>query len=132
MQGRGCVTRFAEDFLLGFAVDADAHRVMDVLPKRFHRLGLTMHPEKTGVLAFQRPPSRASAARGKGTFDFLGYTHSWAQTRRGDWVIKRKTVGNRRRRFMTGIWTWCCENRYAPLNEQYRALCAKLRGHDQD
>ena len=104
---------------------------MDVLPKRFHRFGLTIHPEKTVLLAFQRPPSRAPSARGKGTFDFLGFTHYWAKTRRGYWVIKRKTVGKRLRRFMKGIWTWCRENRHAPLNEQYRALCAKLRGHYQ-
>jgi RNA-directed DNA polymerase len=131
MQGRCFVTRFADDFIIGFALEADAHRVMDVLPKRFHRFGLTIHPEKTVLLAFQRPPSRAPSATGKGTFDFLGFTHYWAKTRRGYWVIKRKTVGKRLRRVMKGIWTWCRENRHAPLNEQYRALCAKLRGHYQ-
>src|SRR5437016_5436159 len=104
---------------------------MDVLPKRFHRFGLTIHPEKTVLLAVQRPPSRAPSARGKGTCDFRGFTHYWAQTRRGYWVIKRKTGGKRLRRCMKGIWTGCRENRHAPLNEQYRALCAKLRGHYQ-
>jgi len=131
MQGRCLVTRFADDFIIGFALEADAHRVRDVLPKRFHRFGLTIHPEKTVLLAFQRPPSRAPSATGKGTFDFLGFTHYWAKTRRGYWVIKRKTVGKRLRRVMKGIWTWCRENRHAPLNAQYRALCAKLRGHYQ-
>jgi len=131
MQGRCFVTRFADDFILGFALEADAHRVMDVLPKRLHRLGLTMHPEKTVLRAFQRPPSRAPSARGTGTFDFLGFTHYWATTRRGYWVIKRKTVGKRLRRFMKGIWTWCREHRHAPLQEPYRAVCAKLRGHYQ-
>jgi RNA-directed DNA polymerase len=90
-----------------------------------------MHPEKTVGLAFQRPPSRAPSATGQGTCDFLGFPHSWAKTRRGYWVIKRKTVGKRLRRFMKGIWTWCREHRHAPLNEQYRALCAKRRGHYQ-
>jgi RNA-directed DNA polymerase len=103
---------------------------MDVLPKRFHRFGLTIHPAKTGLRAFQRPPNRDPSVRGKGTFDCLGFTHYWATTRRGDWGIKRKTVGKRLRRFMKGIGTWCRENRHAPLQEQYRALCAKLRGHD--
>jgi RNA-directed DNA polymerase len=121
----------ATRLIIGFALEADAHRVMDVLPKRFHRFGLTIHPEKTVLLAFQRPSSRAPSATGKGTFDFLGFTHYWAKTRRGYWVIKRKTVGKRLRRVMKGIWTWCRENRHAPLNEQYRALGAKLRGHYQ-
>jgi len=104
---------------------------MDVLPKRFHRFGLTIHPEKTVLLAFQRPPSRAPSARGKGTFDFLGFTHYWAKTRRGYWVIKRKTVGKRLRRFMRAIWTWCRDNRHTPLHEQYQTLCLKLRGYYQ-
>jgi len=130
-QGRCFVTRFADDCIIGFALEADAHRAMDVLPKRFHRFGLTIHPEKTVLLAFQRPPSRAPSARGKGTFDLLGFTHYWAKTRRGYWVIKRKTVGKRLRRCMKGIGTWGREHRHAPLNEPYRALGAKLRGHDQ-
>ncbi len=128
MQGRCFVTRCADDCIIGFAVEADAHRVRDVLPKRFQRFGLTIHPAKTVVLAFQRPPSRAPSARGKGTVDLLGVTHYWAKTRRGYWVIKRKTVGKRLRRFMKGIGTWCRAHRHAPLNEQYRAVCAKLRG----
>ena len=117
MPGRGFVTRCADDCILGCAGEADAHRVMDVLPKRLQRCGLTMHPDKTVVRAFQRPPSRAPSARGTGTCDLLGFTHSWATTRRGDWVIKRKTVGKRLRRFMKGIGTWCREHRHAPLNE---------------
>lgn len=131
MQGRCFVTRFADDFIIGFESEADARRVMDILPKRFNRFGLSIHPEKTALIAFKRPPSRDSSASGKGTFDFLGFTHYWAKTRRGYWVIKRKTVGKRLRRFMKEIWTWCRENRHEPLKEQYRILCAKLRGYYQ-
>jgi RNA-directed DNA polymerase len=104
---------------------------MAVLPKRFARFRLTMHPEKTAFIAFKQPPSREPSARGTGSFDFLGFTHYWAKTRRGYWVIKRKTVGKRLRRFMRAIWTWCRENRHAPLQEQYRTLCLKLRGYYQ-
>ena len=57
---------------------------------------------------------------GTGTFDFLGFTHYWAKTRRGYWVIKRKTIRKRLRRFMKEIWTWCGANRHKPLKEQYR------------
>jgi hypothetical protein len=102
---------------------------MDVLPKRFTRFRLTIHPEKTALIAFKRPPSRNRSAGGTGTFDFLGFTHYWATTRQGYWVIKRKTVGKRLRRFMQESWTWCRENRHAQLQEQHRTLGSKLRGY---
>ena len=131
MKGRCFLIRFADDFIIGCELEADARRVMEVLPKRFDRFSLTIHPEKTVLIAFQRPPSRESSAPGKGTFDFLGFTHYWAKTRRGYWVIKRKTVRKRLRRFMKAIWIWCRENRHKPLQEQYRTLGSKLRGYYQ-
>ena len=129
MKGRCFLSRFADDFIIGCESKADAQRVMGVLPKRFGRFHLTIHPEKTALIAFNKPLRREHSARGKGTFDFLGFTHYWAKTSRGYWVIKRKTVGKRLRRFMKGIWTWCRTNRHEPLTEQYRTLCAKLRGY---
>ena len=131
LKGRCFVTRFADDFSIGCELEADARRVMAVLPQRFYRFKLTIHPEKTSLIAFKKPPSRVHSAGGTGSFDFLGCTHYWAKTRRGYWVIKRKTVGKRLRRFMQAIWTWCRDNRHAPLQEQYRTRCAKLRGYYQ-
>lgn len=131
MKGRCFLIRFADDFVVGFELEEDAHRVMEVLPKRFGRFSLTIHPEKTVLLESKKPSSRDHSAKGKGTFDFLGFTHYWAKTRRGYWVIKRKTVGKRLRRFMKGIWVWCREYRHDPLTEQHRTLCSKLRGYYQ-
>jgi group II intron reverse transcriptase/maturase len=131
MKGRCFLTRFAGDFIIGCALEADARRVMAVLPKRFARFRLTIHPEKTVLIAFKRPPSRNQAAGGTGTFDCLGFTHYWDKTRQGYWVIKRKTIGKRLRRFLKEHWTWCREHRHDPLHEQYRTLGAKLRGHYQ-
>jgi RNA-directed DNA polymerase len=131
MQGRCLRSRVADDFIIGCECEADARRIMDVLPKRFTRFRLTMHPEKTALIAFKRPPSRHQSAGGTGTVAFLGFTHYWGKTRQGYWVIKRKTVGKRRRRFMQESGTWCRENRHAPLPEQYRTVCSKLRGYYQ-
>ena len=48
LKGRAFLIRYADDFVIGFAREEDARRVMDVLPKRFGRYGLTLHPTKTG------------------------------------------------------------------------------------
>jgi len=119
---------FTLDCLIGCEHEADARRIRDVLPKRLTRFRLTMHPEKTVLIAFKRPPSRDQSAGGTGTCDVLGLTHSWGKTRQGYWVMTRKTIGTRLRRCMKASWTWCRDNRHAPLHEQYRTVCAKLRG----
>ena len=131
MKGRCFLIRFADDFIIGFELEADARRVMAVLPKRFDRFNLAIHPEKTALIEFTKPRRHALSATGTGTFDFLGFTHYWTKTRRGYWAVQRKTVGKRLRRFMNGIWTWCRNNRHEPLPEQYRTLCTKLRGYYQ-
>ncbi len=104
---------------------------MAVLAKRFARFGLTIHPQKTKLIPFKKPAADTTAGNGKGTFDFLGFTHYWARSRQGYWVIKRKTAAKRMRRAMKRQWQWCRDNRHLPLEEQYKALCQKPGGYYQ-
>ena len=129
MQGRCFLIRYADDFVIGCEVEADARKIMDVLPKRFSRFGLRIHPTKTALRAFRKPDAREGSEDGNGTFDFLGLTHYWTRSRRGFWVIKRRTAGKRLRRTKKSLWRWCRTNRHAPLKYQYQMLCQKLRGH---
>ena len=131
MRGRCFMVRFADDFIIGFEHEWEARKVMDVLPKRFGRFGLTIHPDKTTLVQFRKPPSQLKKAKFNGTFDFLGFTHYWAKAREGYWVIKRKTMGKRACRFVKAVRQWCRENRHLPLRDQHRALSVKLRGHYQ-
>jgi group II intron reverse transcriptase/maturase len=130
MRGRCFIIRWADDFLIGCEWESDVARIMQVLPKRFSAYGLALHPEKTAVIDFRRPASRVKG-KGKGTFDFLGFTFYWSKTRRGYWVIMKKTAAKRLSRFVKGLWLWCRENRHEPIKEQYRTLCSKLRGYYQ-
>jgi len=105
--------------------------MMAVLPKRFARYGLTMHPTKTALIAFSKPETPQGSTEGNGTCDFLGLTHDWTRSRRGDWVIKRRTAHKRLRRTKKSLWRWCRQHRHTPLQYQYQQLCQKLRGHFQ-
>jgi RNA-directed DNA polymerase len=134
LQGRSFMIRYADDFVMGFSCEADARRVMEVLPKRFEKYGLTIHPEKTRLVPFQRPPHRAEPADPEtrtppGTFDLLGFTHYWARSRKGNWVVKRKTSASRFRRSLQALSQWCRVNRHQSLEQQHRTLCQKLKGH---
>jgi hypothetical protein len=104
---------------------------MDVLPKRFGRYGLTLHPEKTRLVPFRRPPSKLGGKREArpGTFDLLGFTHYWGRSYRGFLVVKRQTARGRFRRALRALAMWCRINRHLSVVEQQRSLNLKLRGH---
>jgi RNA-directed DNA polymerase len=133
LQGRAFLIRYADDFLMGFTCEADARRVLDVLPKRFGKYGLTIHPTKTRLVPFRRPsrPSRVGSgtALPAGAFEFLGFTHYWGPSRSGTWVVKRQTAPSRLVRAIRTITQWLRWNRHHPLEEQHQTLWHKLRGH---
>ncbi|HUC07402.1 MAG TPA: group II intron reverse transcriptase/maturase [Solirubrobacterales bacterium] len=128
--GRAFLVRYADDFVIGFSSEADARRVMDVLPKRMGKYGLTLHPEKTRLIRFHPPRQRRDGGIDEpGTFDLLGFTHLWTKSRKGRWYIRRKTAKGRLRRSLTAIAQWCRSNRHRPIREQHKTLSQKLRGH---
>jgi RNA-directed DNA polymerase len=131
MRGHCFIVRFADDFVIGFQHEDDARRVMEVLPKRFAKYGLEIHPQKSRLLAFGKPASDHEVTCGDSTFDFLGFTHYWARSRSGSWVIKRKTARKNVRKTVQALWIWCRDHRHMDLAKQHRILCAKLRGHFQ-
>ena len=91
LRGRAYLIRYADDFVIGFQYREDAERVMAVLPKRMQRYGLTLHPDKTRLLDFRRPPAGQQRGKGPGTFDFLGFTLYWRKSLRGRWCMACKT-----------------------------------------
>jgi RNA-directed DNA polymerase len=132
LKGRAYLTRFADDFVLTFDREEDALRVQAVLPKRFDKYGLRLHPEKTRLVRFH-PPAHSNPEGGEGqrqrSFDLLGFTLYWGRSRKGKWVVQQKTMKSRLRRALRRISMWCRENRHLPVKEQSKALSKKLRGH---
>jgi hypothetical protein len=134
LKGRSFLIRYADDFVMGFSCQEDARRVMDVLPKRFEKYGLTIHPEKTRLAPFERPGGHrdrtdSGARTPPGTFDLLGFMHYWGQSRNGNWVVKRKTSKSRFCRGLKALSEWCRNNRHRPIEDQHRTLSQKLVGH---
>ncbi len=111
----------------------DAEKVMRVLPKRFEKYGLTLHPEKTRLIEFGRYAARNAKKQGKQpeSFDFLGFKHLCARSRKGGYTVHVKTLAKRLRRGLKAIADWCKQHRRTPVNQQQEALNAKLRGHYQ-
>lgn len=133
LKGRAFLIRYADDAVMVFSEESDARRVLAVLPKRFGKYGLTLHPEKTRLVCFHRP--RHGVGKGDGqrpqpdTFDLLGFTHYWGRSRKGNWVVKRKTAKDRFARALQSLAHWCRTHRHLPIPEQWESLNSKLRGH---
>jgi RNA-directed DNA polymerase len=131
LRGRAQLVRYADDFVILLQLKDDAERVMNVLPKRLGKYGLTLHAGKTRIVRFEKPrrnddqPPQSSS----GTFDFLGLTHHWGRSKRGYWVVQRRTARRRLARAIQGVALWCKRSRHLPMEIQHRALAAKLRGH---
>jgi len=130
LKGRAFLIRYADDFVIGFTDEHDARRVMAVVPQRFAKYGLAIHPDKTRLVRFGRPRRKqVPRAERPGTFTFLGFTHYWGLSLKGNWVIKRQTASSRFTRAVQAISLWCQRNRHQPVPEQHAVLCQKLRGH---
>jgi group II intron reverse transcriptase/maturase len=129
LRGRAFLVRYCDDFVMVFEQEYDARRVLDVLSKRFGKYGLRLHPEKTRLVEFRRPPRHRQDGQGGGSFDFLGFTYFWRRSRNGNWVLGHKTACTRFSRALHRISQWMRAHRHSPVREQHRQLVQKLRGH---
>jgi len=128
LHGRAFMVRYADDLVIGFAREDDARRVLEVLPKRAEKYGLTLHPEKTRLVPFR--PRRNPTQEEPGSFDLLGFRHFWSRSMKGSWVITRKTASSRFTRALKRVAQWCRAMRdELTVREQHAALSKKLKGH---
>jgi group II intron reverse transcriptase/maturase len=134
LRGRAFMVRYADDAVLVFSDRGEAERVLKALGERCAHYGLRLHPEKTRLVPFRRPP-RPPGGRGPGrkhrpgTFDFLGFTHCWAKSRRGKWHVRRKTARDRMRRAIKAVSMWCATHRHWRVKVQHRYLSKVVTGH---
>jgi group II intron reverse transcriptase/maturase len=127
MRGKAGMVRYADDAVIICEMREDAERIYQVLGARFEKYGLKLHPEKTRLLDFKKPGD--GQRKGNSSFTFLGFTHYWTKSRKGKWMVGRKTDSKRLSRAVTAISAWCKTNRHWLIREQWKTLKRKITGH---
>ena len=134
VNGQAYLVRYADDFLCMVRTAGEARHIEAQLRERFTKFDLELHPEKTRVLSFGRY-ERENAKRQKrrpNTFDFLGFTHYCGTSRRGRYMVNRKTSSKKFRQKCRAMAVWLRKVRnIAPAKDWWPILAAKLRGHYQ-
>lgn len=126
--GKAMLLRFADDFLIGFEHREDAERVLRVLEKRLAQYGLELHPEKTRLVDFRKPPKDHDGPSPE-TFDFLGFSILWKRSRKGVWHVTTQTRAKSLRRAKKAVHELCRSQRHRSVKEQHAALVVRIRGH---
>lgn len=129
MAGECTLVRYADDFVMTFKYRRDAKRVLEVLGKRLARYGLTLHPEKTRFVDFRPERVEVHPECKAPPFDFLGFTHTWAKSRKGKNVVRQRTAKSRLARALAAVNEWCRTNRHKLVRWQHARLSLKLQGH---
>jgi group II intron reverse transcriptase/maturase len=114
------LVRYADDFVIIVKSALDAQRIFSVLGKRFAKFGLQLHEEKTRVVHF--------GPQSGGSFDFLGFTHHWGKSRKGQRIPKRKTAKDRLVRIAKKLKDRCKRLRHSPIAEQVKKINCLLQG----
>ena len=128
------LVRYADDFICMVQYKDEAEQIERALRKRFEKFGLELHPNKTRVISFGRY-ERENAVKGKlraNTFDFLGFTHYCGISRKGNFIVGRKTSRKKFRIKCIELNRWfkIVRNTGKP-KEWWPILKSKLRGHYQ-
>jgi RNA-directed DNA polymerase len=131
--GRGdvVIVRWADDFIVGFESEQDAHQFLTELRERFAKFGLELHPDKTRLIEFGRNADWKRRKRGAGkpeTFAFLGFTHICERSKGRFWV-KRITIAKRMRAKLREVKAELRRRRYLPVPEQGAWMRSVVQGH---
>jgi group II intron reverse transcriptase/maturase len=130
--GKMIIVRYADDIVAGFEHEADARRFWDAMRTRFEQFALELHEDKTRLLEFGRFAATRRQRRGLGkpeTFTFLGFTFICGKSRRGAFLLHRKTRGDRMRATLREIKAKLRDRRHDAIPEQGRWLRAVVTGY---
>src|SRR3989454_5341190 len=126
------IVRYADDFIVGFEREGDARRFLDAMRERLREFSLSLHPDKTRLIEFGRYAAANRERRGLGkpeTFNFLGFTFICGKSRRGRFLIKRKTRRDRMRTKLEDIKKVLRRWMHQPIPQQGKWLGRVVSGY---
>jgi group II intron reverse transcriptase/maturase len=131
-RGEVIITRFSDDFIVGFQYRTDAERFRSELSERLRKFALELHPEKTRLIEFGRFAEVNRRARGEGkpeSFSYLGFTHICGKTGTGKFLVVRRTERKRMRRKLREVKAELQKRRHKPIPEQGKWLRSVVQGY---
>jgi hypothetical protein len=131
-RGEMIMVRYADDIILGFEHEAEARRFLEAMRERLRKYSLTLHPDKTRLLAFGRFAADQRARMGLGkpeTFNFLGFTFISGKSREGKFLVRRKSRRDRVKAKLKEIKVALRANMHKPIPEQGSWLGQVVRGY---
>ena len=131
LEGECYLIRYIDDFIVCFQYKKDAERFVEVLEKRLAKFSLTLEPNKTRLIEFGRYAERNAKSRGgkPETMYFLGFTHYCTTSRKGRFMVGRKTEKSRLRRSMSNLQNRIREAMHWNVGVQIDRINRTLRGH---
>src|SRR5713101_6549285 len=126
------IVRYADDIVVGFEREMDARRFLDAMRERFESFSLSLHPEKTRLIEFGRFAAANRKRRGLGkpeTFNFLGFTFICGKSRRGKFLVKRKTRRDRMQSKLQAIKQELRQRMHQPIPVQGKWLGQVVKGY---
>jgi RNA-directed DNA polymerase len=131
VRGDMIVVRYADDVIVGFEHEEEAHRFLAALRTRLEEFALSLHPEKTRLIAFGRFAAQRREERGLGkpeTFNFLGFTFICGKSRDGRFLIKRRSRRDRMKAKLKEIKAELRRCMHADIADQGRWLRHVVQG----
>jgi RNA-directed DNA polymerase len=126
------IVRYADDIIVGFEHEADARGFLDAMRERLGKFSLSLHPDKTRLIEFGRHAAANRERRGLGkpeTFSFLGFTFICGKSRRGKFLVKRKTRRDRMRAKLQEVKKVLRRCMHQSIPEQGKWLRRVVRGY---
>lgn len=126
------LTRYADDVVATFQKKVDAARFDKEVKERLAVFGLKISEEKSWIIPFGRYASASAERKGKkaNTFDFLGFTFYCTKSRKGNFLLGRRTAKKKYRQKIKELKYWLKATRnQVKLEEWWKTLARKLGGH---